>query len=636
MANHQKPTITSNYIDFVSELDGRFNDILLGLDPASTAATNLVSGSIRWNSQQNRWEKVTVIGGVSDWQPLSTAYNINITGSAGSVTNGVYTTGSYSDPSWITQLSGTKIQGNVNTTVGGIVPTNTYAYATNIAPPSTSTDTSHTVLVIRETGSANKSNTTGLSTTLNSATEVSLISIVRGTAATRTGDTLLRALFNTINPQTGLRYGDISGNGSIDLTDAIQLIKYINNLSIPADQLTRIHQLIAFINQSPDRFAIAQDGYINLGVGLNQQSLAVIQRAVAGTAESNPGGQALRTLLTTTNPLTNFPYGDITQTNTIDAGDVTAIEQFLANTLTNETHRQRIFQLINGISASADKELMAAYGVINSDGANNIVIRGTNGITVTAENPRSILITGPGTSNSFSSITKTGISGTGNIGQTDNKFGTLFVTTVSADEITKTGTNNSGNIGQSNNKFANVYATNFVGNADTVTNGVYTNATYTDPTWLTLTADKVGLGTGSNPQFNSLGVGTAGSGTAGEIRATNNVTAFYSSDAKFKENIRDIPNATEIVLAIGGKLYDWTDEYIKQHGGEDGYFVQKSDFGVIAQDVLQKFPRAVRTRPDGSLAVDYEKLNALAFAAIKEQEARIKLLEQIVLSNKTN
>jgi len=138
------------------------------------------------------------------------------------------------------------------------------------------------------------------------------------------------------------------------------------------------------------------------------------------------------------------------------------------------------------------------------------------------------------------------------------------------------------------------------------------------------------LATGNNYQVNSLGVGTAGSGTAGEIRATNNVTAYYSSDIKFKENVRNIPNAAITAAAIGGKLFDWKAEYIEEHGGEDGYFIQKADFGVIAQDVLAKFPVAVRTRPDGSLAVDYEKLSALALAANAEHEARISKLEALV------
>jgi hypothetical protein len=55
--------------------------------------------------------------------------------------------------------------------------------------------------------------------------------------------------------------------------------------------------------------------------------------------------------------------------------------------------------------------------------------------------------------------------------------------------------------------------------------------------------------------------------------------------------------------------------------------VSKSDFGVIAQDVQTVFPQAVRTRDDGSLAVDYEKLSALAFAAIVELKSRVEKLE---------
>jgi hypothetical protein len=136
--------------------------------------------------------------------------------------------------------------------------------------------------------------------------------------------------------------------------------------------------------------------------------------------------------------------------------------------------------------------------------------------------------------------------------------------------------------------------------------------------------------TNTNTQLASLGVGTAASGTGGEIRATNNITAFFSSDIKFKENVRDIPNAAATAVAISGKLFDWTDAYIAEHGGADGYFVQKQDFGVIAQDVQKVFPIAVRTRPDGSLAVDYEKLSALALAAITEQDNRIARLEALV------
>ena len=113
----------------------------------------------------------------------------------------------------------------------------------------------------------------------------------------------------------------------------------------------------------------------------------------------------------------------------------------------------------------------------------------------------------------------------------------------------------------------------------------------------------------------------------GDLNVSGEVTAYATSDKSFKENIKDIPNALNAVNKIGGKLFDWKDDYIKKKGGEDGFFVQKSDFGVIAQDVRAAFPVASRIREDGTLAVDYEKLVALAFAAIKELKEELDSLK---------
>jgi hypothetical protein len=168
-------------------------------------------------------------------------------------------------------------------------------------------------------------------------------------------------------------------------------------------------------------------------------------------------------------------------------------------------------------------------------------------------------------------------------------------------------------------------AANTTGNTVVGTTGyLLTSAGAGKPTW----TNPISLDfSTANSQFFSIGVGTAASSVSGEIRAANNITAYYSSDIRFKENVQIIPNALDKVDAIGGKLFDWTDEYIEQHGGEDGYFIQKADFGVIAQDVQSVFPIATRTRPDGSLAVDYEKLCALAFAAIKELKSELEVLK---------
>lgn len=126
----------------------------------------------------------------------------------------------------------------------------------------------------------------------------------------------------------------------------------------------------------------------------------------------------------------------------------------------------------------------------------------------------------------------------------------------------------------------------------------------------------------------NVGIGTSSPGVSldvvGAIRATGDVTAFYSSDKKFKENVVEIENALEKIISIGGKTFEWNDEYLNANGGEDEYFNRKKDFGVIAQDVEQVFPLAVRKRQDGTLAVDYEKLVALAFAAIKELSQQLE------------
>ena len=135
------------------------------------------------------------------------------------------------------------------------------------------------------------------------------------------------------------------------------------------------------------------------------------------------------------------------------------------------------------------------------------------------------------------------------------------------------------------------------------------------------------LDTDDDVQHDSLGVGTAASGTTGEIRATNNITAYYSSDRRLKENISNIPNALDKVNQLNGVTFDWTEAYMKQHGGEDGYFVKKNDTGLIAQDVEQVLPEIVRSNKDGYLGVQYDKVVGLLVEAIKELKHEIEFLK---------
>ena len=135
------------------------------------------------------------------------------------------------------------------------------------------------------------------------------------------------------------------------------------------------------------------------------------------------------------------------------------------------------------------------------------------------------------------------------------------------------------------------------------------------------------INTGANVQFGSLGIGTPASATAGEIRATNNVTAYYSSDERLKTNVRKIQGALESVSKIDGVIYDWNETYLADHGDVDGYFVRQDNSGVIAQQVEKVFPHVVADREDGYKAVRYELLVPLLIEAIKELKAEIEVLK---------
>lgn len=125
-------------------------------------------------------------------------------------------------------------------------------------------------------------------------------------------------------------------------------------------------------------------------------------------------------------------------------------------------------------------------------------------------------------------------------------------------------------------------------------------------------------------QINSLGVGTPASGVTGEIRATNNITGYFSSDKRFKENVKKIANPLEKIRRLDGVEFDWTDEYIEEHGGEDGYFVRKNDIGVIAQQLQEVLPQLVAEREDGSLAAKYDRITALLIECVKALDEEVK------------
>jgi hypothetical protein len=146
------------------------------------------------------------------------------------------------------------------------------------------------------------------------------------------------------------------------------------------------------------------------------------------------------------------------------------------------------------------------------------------------------------------------------------------------------------------------------------------------------------IGTGSNPQFGSLGVGTASSGTAGSIRATNDIVSWYS-DERLKTNIEIIPNALDKVMTLRGVTFN-----ANELAESFGYSSQGKQVGVLAGDVKVVLPEAVKPAPfdimmfenteisrsgENYQTVQYEKLVPLLIEAIKELNNEIKQLKEI-------
>jgi hypothetical protein len=143
------------------------------------------------------------------------------------------------------------------------------------------------------------------------------------------------------------------------------------------------------------------------------------------------------------------------------------------------------------------------------------------------------------------------------------------------------------------------------------------------------------IATSSNPQFGSLGIGTAASGTAGEIRATNQITSYYS-DERLKEDIVEITDALEKVMALRGVTYK------PNSIAESLGYKKQNEVGVIAQDVEKVLPEAVKPAPFDIMlfenteisksgqnykTVQYEKLVPLLIEAIKELNKEVQQLK---------
>ena len=123
---------------------------------------------------------------------------------------------------------------------------------------------------------------------------------------------------------------------------------------------------------------------------------------------------------------------------------------------------------------------------------------------------------------------------------------------------------------------------------------------------------------GGTLDLNTYNISGSGSiNIEGGISATGDITAYYSSDERLKDNITVIGSAIDKINQIGGYEFDWNNS--SEHSGHD--------VGVIAQEIEKVLPEVVVDRDTGYKAVRYEKIVALLIQAIKEQQLQIDELK---------
>lgn len=133
----------------------------------------------------------------------------------------------------------------------------------------------------------------------------------------------------------------------------------------------------------------------------------------------------------------------------------------------------------------------------------------------------------------------------------------------------------------------------------TVTNGSYTEKVRIDA------AGRVGIGK-SAPVY-ALDV-------VGDIAFTGDILDV--SDRRLKDNIESLPaGQLEKLMALQGVSFT-------MQGSE------KTELGLIAQDVEPHYPDLVQTRPDGTKTMSYLGFIAPLIEALKEQQSQIDTLQQ--------
>jgi hypothetical protein len=232
-------------------------------------------------------------------------------------------------------------------------------------------------------------------------------------------------------------------------------------------------------------------------------------------------------------------------------------------------------------------------------GSSQIVFNGVTG-TVSNSQLANSTISGIALGSNLANLTiGTGLSGTSYNGSTGVTIANTGVTQIS---VSGAGISASPSTGQ-------VTLTN----TGVTSNVAGTGVTVSGATGAVTISIGQSVATNATPTFGNLTIN-------GTITATGDITAFFTSDIRHKNNIQLIDNALDKVNALNGVTWEWNDDV-------DEVTKTTPKTGLIAQDVLDVLPEVVKIRENGFLALDYSKMVGLLVEAIKEQDIVIQKLK---------
>ncbi|MFZ9045397.1 MAG: tail fiber domain-containing protein, partial [Cyclobacteriaceae bacterium] len=90
-----------------------------------------------------------------------------------------------------------------------------------------------------------------------------------------------------------------------------------------------------------------------------------------------------------------------------------------------------------------------------------------------------------------------------------------------------------------------------------------------------------------------------------------------SSDLRLKTSIQQLQGSLEGVLSLRGVSYKWLNK--KK--------TQRTQIGLIAQEVEEVYPEFVHTDAQGMKSVNYAQMTAVLIEAVKELNAKVESLE---------